>query len=54
MRKLTPDINKTFIMYVETKRREFTITGIIFIPMDSQLMSKYFLSNFRKLIKRNG
>lgn len=52
MRKLTSGINKTFIMSVEAKRREFTITDITSLLMDRQLMSKYFPSIFKEINKK--
>ena len=52
MSKLKPRTNKPSVMYVEAERREIITTDITYIPMDMQLIKKYFPSIFKDIYKK--
>lgn len=52
MRKLKPRTNKPSIIYVEAERREIATTDVTYVPMDMQLIKKYFPSIFKEIHKK--
>lgn len=59
MTKLKPRAEEEPAVYVETERREVSITDITYEAIDMELLKKYFPSIYkdvkkdRKLVKRN-